>query len=85
MSTIGRFSAALWLLGLGFVVLFVWQWALGALDATEVVVFTIAAAVIAILFAIRQVRIHRALHDHDHPDHRHLMDGLHVHREKRGF
>jgi tetrahydromethanopterin S-methyltransferase subunit C len=85
VSSIGRIQTAMWLLALGFVVLFGYEVLIGSLAPAEVVGISIAAGVLAILFTIHQVRVYRALHDHSHPDHPELMRGLHVHREKRGF
>jgi uncharacterized membrane protein (DUF485 family) len=85
MRSIGWVSTALLLLALGFVVLFAYQVVMGAVGPAEVVLVTIAAAVLATAFVIHQVRVHRALHDHGHRDHAELMRGLHVHRERRGF
>jgi uncharacterized membrane protein (DUF485 family) len=85
MRSMGWVSTALLLLALGFVVLFGYQVVLGALGPGEVAAISIAAAVLAVVFVIHQVRVYRALHDHGHRDHAELMRGLHVHRERRGF
>jgi hypothetical protein len=84
-NSMGRISTALWLLALGFVVLFGYEVAIGSLAPGEVAGISIAAGVLVLLFTIHQVRVYRALHDHGHPAHEQLMQGLHVHREKRGF
>jgi hypothetical protein len=78
-------SSLWWLLALGFLGLYAYTVVTGLLGPAEVVLVSVAAVTLAVLWVIHAARVHHALIDPHHPDHAAIMRGLHRYRERRGF
>jgi hypothetical protein len=87
MTANGKAAAAagVWLLALGYVGLYVYCAAIGFFSPGEMVGFGIVAAVLAVLFVVRSVRVMHTIRHPDAPHHDETMRALHRQRELRGF
>ena len=85
MNLLGRFSALLLLLGLGYLGFYVYSVVTGLLDPADLVIAGIAAVAVLVAFAAHAVRLRHVLRDHDDPAHAATVNALHFQREQRGF
>lgn len=82
MTIRSRLTIVFWLLALGYLGLYVYGLVMGVFSPGEMVGFTVVAVVIAVLYAVRVIRVRRAMRDHNHDE---LMKGVHHSRETMGF
>jgi uncharacterized membrane protein len=89
MGTRDRFVIGAWLIALGYLGLYAFGLFMGAFSPGEMLVFTVAAAVVVVAFAIHSVRTRRqtARHGepHDAADRDAAARELHRQRESRCF
>jgi uncharacterized membrane protein len=83
--TIGTLTLGLWALALGYLGFYAFGMVFGAIPSNRLLIATIIAVVVAVLFAIHSVRINRALRDHSDKEHDELMRDAHRQRQVRGF
>jgi hypothetical protein len=83
MGILGRISRPLWLSVLGVIVMYVFFVVVASVPPAQVAAVTIAVAVLAVLFAIRSVRVASELSDRGgNPAVRRELNRA---RERRGF
>jgi fatty acid desaturase len=82
IAFINRFGSLFWGVCIGVVALYAFFLAIGGFSPGEVVGLTVGVLVLATLFLLHGMRLHRELREHGHED---LMHELHRSRERRGF
>jgi NhaP-type Na+/H+ or K+/H+ antiporter len=82
VRTLAGLSNVFWVAIIGVVALYAFFVAMGALSPGDQLWLTLIVVVLAVLLAVRQMRVRRAMHEHGHEDE---MRELHRLRETRGF
>jgi membrane protein implicated in regulation of membrane protease activity len=81
MNVVRRFTIVFWLLALGYLGFYGYALVMGV-SPGEVAGFTVAAVILAVMFAVHARRLRRAMREHGHEE---LMRSVHRYRELRGF
>jgi hypothetical protein len=82
VNMLGKVLVVFWLLVLGYLGFYAYVLVLGGYSPAELAGFTVAAVVLAALFALHAVRVRHAMREHGHEE---MMRGLHRYRERWGF
>ena len=83
MQLVDRLSRLFLLAGLAYLGFYVYGLVMGVFSPTEMIGFTVLAALFAAAFVVHVVRVKRAMRDPQ--EHDRIMRELHAQRERRGF